>query len=72
MYNMHDRVAIVTGAGRQGGIGEAIARRLAQDGAHVVVGDICATAGAASGRSWLPSPGRLNPWACGAFRCAWT
>jgi len=42
MYRLQDRVAIVTGAGRQGGIGEAIARHLAQDGAHVVVGDICA------------------------------
>ena len=42
MYNLRDRVAIVTGAGRQGGIGEAIARQLAQDGAHVVVSDICA------------------------------
>jgi NAD(P)-dependent dehydrogenase (short-subunit alcohol dehydrogenase family) len=42
MYNLQDRVAIVTGAGRRGGIGEAIARRLAQDGAHVVLGDICA------------------------------
>lgn len=43
MYNLKDRVAIVTGAGRRGGIGEAVARRLAQDGAHVVIGDICAS-----------------------------
>jgi NAD(P)-dependent dehydrogenase (short-subunit alcohol dehydrogenase family) len=42
MYNLADRVAIITGAGRKGGIGAAVARRLAQDGAHVVVGDICA------------------------------
>lgn len=41
-YHLKDRVAIVTGAGRRGGIGEAVAKRLAQDGAHVVVGDICA------------------------------
>jgi meso-butanediol dehydrogenase/(S,S)-butanediol dehydrogenase/diacetyl reductase len=32
----------VTGAGRKGGIGAAIARKLAASGAHVVVGDICA------------------------------
>lgn len=42
MYNLKDKVAIVTGAGRKGGIGEAVARRLAVDGAHVVIGDICA------------------------------
>jgi NAD(P)-dependent dehydrogenase (short-subunit alcohol dehydrogenase family) len=43
MYNLQDRVAIVTGAGRKGGIGAAVARRLARDGAHVVLGDICAS-----------------------------
>jgi len=43
MYDLKDKVAIVTGAGRKGGIGEAVARRLAQDGAHVVLGDICAS-----------------------------
>lgn len=41
MYDLKDKVAIVTGAGRPGGIGGAVARRLAQDGAHVVVADIC-------------------------------
>ncbi len=42
MYELRDKVAIVTGAGRKDGIGAAIARRLAQDGAHIVVSDICA------------------------------
>jgi len=41
MYDLKDKVAIVTGAGRPGGIGAAVARRLSQDGAHVVVADIC-------------------------------
>ncbi|MBC7223490.1 MAG: SDR family oxidoreductase [Anaerolineae bacterium] len=36
------KVAIVTGAGRRGGIGAAIARRLAREGVHVVLGDLCA------------------------------
>jgi NAD(P)-dependent dehydrogenase (short-subunit alcohol dehydrogenase family) len=35
------RVAVITGAGRVGGIGEAIAARLAREGAAVVVADLC-------------------------------
>jgi NAD(P)-dependent dehydrogenase (short-subunit alcohol dehydrogenase family) len=37
---LRDRVAIVTGAGRIGGIGEAVARTLAAEGACVVLSDI--------------------------------
>jgi NAD(P)-dependent dehydrogenase (short-subunit alcohol dehydrogenase family) len=51
MNDLKDRVAVVTGAGRKGGIGEAVARRLARDGAHVIVGDLCAPP------SDLPHPG---------------
>ena len=54
MASLGGKVALVTGAGRRGGIGEAVAKRLAQEGAHVVVGDICAApsglAHAGSGR----------------------
>ncbi len=39
MYNLEGKVALVTGAGRQQGVGRAIAMRLAQDGANVVVND---------------------------------
>ena len=42
MPNLQDKVALITGAGRAGGIGAAVAKRLAQAGAHVVVGDLCA------------------------------
>lgn len=34
------RVAVITGSGRKGGLGEAIALRLAQDGATIVLSDI--------------------------------
>lgn len=33
------RVALITGAGRSGGLGQAIARRLAQDGCNIVLHD---------------------------------
>lgn len=35
------RVAIITGAGRRGGIGAAIAQRLASEGASLVLADLC-------------------------------
>ncbi len=34
------KTAVVTGSGRAGGLGEAIARRLADEGAAVVIADI--------------------------------
>ena len=40
MYNLEGKVALVTGAGGQRGMGRAIATRLAQEGADVIVNDI--------------------------------
>ena len=40
MYDLRERVAIVTGAGRHKGLGEAMAKRLAAEGARVLVTDI--------------------------------
>jgi NAD(P)-dependent dehydrogenase (short-subunit alcohol dehydrogenase family) len=43
MHTLAGRVALITGAGRMGGIGAAVALRLAQDGADIVVADLCAS-----------------------------
>ncbi|MBX7235475.1 MAG: SDR family oxidoreductase [Caldilineales bacterium] len=42
MQHLEGKVALITGAGRRGGIGAAVARRLAGAGAQVVVSDLCA------------------------------
>ncbi len=48
MYNLKDKVAIVTGSGRHKGIGEAIVLRLASEGCNIVISDI----GAAKGKEF--------------------
>lgn len=40
MYNLKGKVAIVTGSGRKGGIGQAIIMKLAKEGCNVVVSDL--------------------------------
>lgn len=42
------KTAVITGSGRKGGLGEAIALRLAQDGANIVLSDVGASRDAAT------------------------
>lgn len=46
MYpDLDGKVAVVTGAGRHGGLGAAIAKKLAEDGVHIVLHDLGQTKG---------------------------
>ena len=55
MYDLKGKVAIVTGAGGEHGIGRAIALRLAKEGADVVVSDLTANPKKSSTWAGLPS-----------------
>lgn len=55
MGALDGKVAVITGVGRPMGIGEAVAIKLAREGADVVVSDICRTYG--GDLSWYPLGG---------------
>jgi NAD(P)-dependent dehydrogenase (short-subunit alcohol dehydrogenase family) len=68
----HTRVALVTGAGREGSIGRAIARRLLRDGFAVMVSDLASgladrpdyEAGALTGTAELAALGQVAAMSC--------
>jgi meso-butanediol dehydrogenase/(S,S)-butanediol dehydrogenase/diacetyl reductase len=45
MYNLQNKTVVITGSGRKGGIGEAIALRFAEEGCNVVLSDLGIAAG---------------------------
>ena len=57
MYNLHGKIALVTGAGGERGIGRAVATRLAREGADVIVSDLVANPYPDDSSEWkgLPS-----------------
>ncbi len=49
MVRLEGKTAVITGSGRRKGLGEAIAKRLADDGANIVISDIGTSRDAATG-----------------------
>ena len=60
MYDLKGKVAVVTGAGRHGGIGEAVAKRLVEEGAKVVLTDIGAPKGERFGAEHIGTAAELQ------------
>jgi NAD(P)-dependent dehydrogenase (short-subunit alcohol dehydrogenase family) len=58
--DLQGKVAVVTGAGRRRGLGEAIVRRLAVGGAHVVLSDIGAPADSATPAAMVGSSAEMS------------
>ncbi len=54
------KTAVITGSGRRGGLGEAIAQRLAKDGANIVISDIGKSRDAATGAEHIGSTDEME------------
>ena len=58
------KVAVITGAGRRGGLGEAIAKALAADGAAVVLSDIGRSVDSSTPESMIGASAEMSAIAC--------
>ena len=56
MYSLNGKVALITGAGGEYGIGRAIATRLAKEGADVIVNDVVTNPYADNSSDWEGAP----------------
>ena len=54
------KTAVITGSGRRKGLGEAIAKRLAEDGANIVISDIGAPRDEATGAEHIGSTDEME------------
>ncbi len=60
MSRFKGKTAVITGSGRRGGLGEAIAKRLAQDGANIVISDIGVPRDLATGAEHIGSTDEME------------
>lgn len=60
MKRLEGKTAVITGSGRRKGLGEAIAKRLAEDGANIVISDIGASRDAATGAEHIGSTDEME------------
>jgi len=60
MKRLKGKTAVITGSGRRGGLGEAIATRLAEDGANIVISDIGQSRDAATGDEHIGSTDEME------------
>ncbi len=60
MGTLSGKTAVITGSGRRKGLGEAIARRLAGDGANIIISDIGRARDAATGEAHIGSTDEME------------
>ena len=60
MGRFNSKTAVITGSGRRGGLGEAIAKKLASEGANIVISDIGKSRDASTGADHIGSSDEME------------